>query len=124
MTCKENHLFFNFFPITMDKKNINTIHQHLSLVFIECMHLRYFQSSLSNKSTNPRISLSYLQAFKQYPDDVLRQSFSGLKDSGIITCSQYHKESLQILLSTSHIIQSKTYDYGPKYVLYCNPKKN
>ncbi|XP_060881475.1 uncharacterized protein LOC132952960 isoform X5 [Metopolophium dirhodum] len=72
-------------------------------------------SSLSNKSTNPRISLSYLQAFKQYPDDVLRQSFNGLKDPGIITCSQYHKESLQILLSTSHIIQSKTYDYGPKF---------
>lgn len=72
-------------------------------------------SSLSNKSTNPRISLSYLQAFKQYPDEVLRQSFSNLKDSSIITCSQYHKESLQILLSTSHIIQSKTYDYGPKF---------
>lgn len=72
-------------------------------------------SSLNNKTADPRISLCYLQAFKQYPEDILRQSFSNLKDSSIITCSQYHKESLQILLSTPHIIQSRTYDYGPKF---------
>ncbi|XP_025417510.1 general transcription factor 3C polypeptide 1 isoform X2 [Sipha flava] len=72
-------------------------------------------SSLSNQSNDPRISLSYLQAFKQYPDDILKQSFNAIKDGNIITCSQYHKESLQILLSTSHIIQSKTYDYGSKF---------
>ncbi|VVC36367.1 Winged helix-turn-helix DNA-binding domain,B-block binding subunit of TFIIIC [Cinara cedri] len=72
-------------------------------------------SSLSNKSNDPKISLTYLQVFKQYPDDVLKQSFNSIKDNNIITCSQYHKESLQILLSTPHIIQSKTYDYGPKF---------
>lgn len=84
-----------------------------------CDNLFPFQSSLSNQSTDPRISLSYLQAFKQYPEDILKQSFSAIKDSNLIICSQYHKESLQVLLSTPHIIQTKTYIYGPKYVNTC-----
>ncbi|XP_050429268.1 uncharacterized protein LOC126838682 [Adelges cooleyi] len=72
-------------------------------------------SSLSNQSSDPRISLSYLQAFKQYPDEILKHAFDIIKEENLITCSQYHKESLQVLLSTSHIIQSKTYDYSTKF---------
>jgi len=73
---------------------------------------------LNNQSSDPKISLMYLQAFKHHPEEILKQAFSTIKDSGIITCSQYHKESLQVLLSTSHVIQSKTYVYNTKYFIH------
>ncbi|XP_050532028.1 general transcription factor 3C polypeptide 1 isoform X2 [Daktulosphaira vitifoliae] len=72
-------------------------------------------SSLSNQSSDPKISLGYLLVFKQYSEEILKQAFDIIKDDNLITCSQYHKKSLQVLLSTSHVIQSKTYEYASKF---------